>query len=78
MRYFVTVGDRVVEVDLSGHQPVVDGTPVEAQLAALPGTHLRSLVVDGRSYAVTAKAGERRGRWEVGVGGERFTVDAVY
>ena len=77
MRYFVTVGDRVVEVDLSGPQPVVDGTPVEAQLAALPGTDVRSLLVDGRSYAITARAGEKRGRWEVAVGGERFSVEAV-
>jgi pyruvate carboxylase subunit B len=77
MKYFVTVGDRTVEVDLSGSQPVVDGTPVEAHMAILPGTHVRTLQVDGRSHTLTARAGERRGRWQIALGRERFTVDAV-
>jgi pyruvate carboxylase subunit B len=77
MKYFVTVGDRTVEVDLSGSQPVVDGTPVDAHMAILPGTHVRTLQVDGRSHTLTARAGERRGRWQIALGRERFTVDAV-
>ena len=77
MKYFVTVGDRTVEVDLSGSHPVVDGTAVEAHMAILPGTHVRTLQVDGRSHTLTAKAGERRGRWQIALGRERFTVDAV-
>jgi acetyl/propionyl-CoA carboxylase alpha subunit len=77
MKYFVTIGDRTLEVDLAGHTPLVDGTPVEAHFAHLPGTPLRSLIADGRSYAVTAQAGERRGRWVVGLRGRRFTADAV-
>jgi biotin carboxyl carrier protein len=56
---------------------VVDGTPVEAQMALLPGTHVRSLTVDGRSHTLSAKPGERRGRWQIALGRERFTVDAV-
>lgn len=77
MKYFVTVGDRVVEVDLTGHTPVVDGTPVQANLAALPGTQVRSLEVDGRSHTLSARADSRRGRWHIALGRERFTVDAV-
>ena len=77
MRYFVTIAGREVEVDLSGHQPVVDGTPVEAHLSVLPGTDTRHLLVDGRSYALAATADERRGRWHISVGAERFTADAV-
>ena len=77
MRYFVTIAGREVEVDLSGHQPVVDGTPVEAHLSVLPGTDTRHLLVDGRSYALAATAAERRGRWHIGVGAERFTADAT-
>ncbi len=77
MKYFVTVGDRTVEVDLSGPTPMVDGTPVEAHMAVLPGTHVRTLQVDGRSHTLTAKAGDRRGRWQIALGRERFTVDAV-
>jgi pyruvate carboxylase subunit B len=77
MRYFVTIAGRDVEVDLTGATPVVDGTPMDAQLVALPGTDTRHLLVNGRSYAITAAPGDRRGRWQVGVGAERFTADAV-
>ena len=77
MKYFVTMGDRTVEVDLTGHTPVVDGTPVEAHMMVLPGTSVRSLDVDGRSHTLTAKPGDRRGRWQIALGRERFTADAV-
>lgn len=77
MKYFVTIAGREIEVDLTGHTPVVDGAPVEAQMVALPGTHVRTLVVDGRSHTLTAKPGDRRGRWQIALGRERFTVDAV-
>ena len=77
MKYFVTLGDRTVEVDLTGHTPVVDGTPMEAQMSVLPGTTVRSLVVDGRSRTLMAKPGDKRGRWHLALGGERFTLDAV-
>lgn len=77
MRYFVTIAGRDVEVDLTGATPVVDGTPMDAHLTALPGTDTRHLLVDGRSHAITAVPGERRGRWHIGMGAERFTADAV-
>jgi biotin carboxyl carrier protein len=78
MRYFVTLGDRTVEVDLSGPTPVVDGVPVaDAELATLPGTPVRHLLAEGRSYEMTAQPGDRRGRWRIGLGGARFEVDAV-
>jgi pyruvate carboxylase subunit B len=77
MRYFVTIGDRTLEVDLTGATPVVDGTPVQAQLAHLPGTPVRSLLADGRSHTLTAQPGDRRGRWQITLGGQRFAADAV-
>ena len=77
MRYFVTLGDRVVEVDLSGPRPVVDGTGMDVDLTVLPGTPVRHLIVDGRSHAVEAHPGDRRGQWRIALGAERFTADAV-
>ena len=77
MKYFVTLGDRTVEVDLTGHTPIVDGTPVEAQMSLLPGTAVRTLVVDGRSHTLSARPGDKRGRWHIALGRERFTADAV-
>lgn len=78
MRYFVTLGDRTIEVDLTGPTPVVDGVPVaDAELAALPGTPVRHLLAEGVSYEMTAQPGDRRGRWRIALGGSRFEVDAV-
>ncbi|HEV2146378.1 MAG TPA: biotin/lipoyl-containing protein [Longimicrobiaceae bacterium] len=77
MRYFVTIAGREIEVDLTGPTPVVDGTPVHAEMAALPGTPVRNLLVDGRSHPFVAQAGERRGRWEISVEGTRLTADAI-
>ena len=77
MKYFVTIGDRTVEVDLTGHTPVVDGTPVEAHMSLLPGTPVRTLLVDGRSHTLSAHPGDRRGRWHIALGRERFAVEAV-
>lgn len=77
MRYFVTVGDRTLEVDLTGAVPTVDGTPVSAELAHLAGTPVRSLLVDGRSHSLTALPGDRRGRWRITLAGRRYDTDAV-
>ncbi len=77
MRYFVTIAGREVEVDLTGHTPVVDGMPVEAQLSTLPGTRTRHLLAGGRSYPFAVQAGDRKGRWILSTGAERFTADAV-
>jgi len=77
MRYFVTIAGREVEVDLTGATPVVDGTPVEAQLSTLPGTRTRHLLAGGRSYQFAVQAGDRKGRWILATGAERFTADAV-
>ncbi|HEX8213636.1 MAG TPA: acetyl-CoA carboxylase biotin carboxyl carrier protein subunit [Longimicrobium sp.] len=77
MRYFVTIGDRTLEVDLTGATPVVDGTPVHAQLAHLPGTPVRSLIAGGRSHTLTAHPGDRKARWQITMGGRRFAADAV-
>jgi len=77
MRYFVTIGDRTLEVDLAGSTPTVDGVPMDAGFAHLPGTPVRSLIANGRSHTLTAQPGDRRGRWVVGLGGRRYVADAV-
>ena len=77
MKYFVTIGGDTLEVDLTTHPPTVDGQPVDADLVDLADTGVRSLIVGGRSRTLVASPGERRGRWEVAVAGERLDVDAV-
>jgi pyruvate carboxylase subunit B len=77
MRYYVTLAGRTVEVDLSGDTPIIDGVPVAAELATLPGTPLRTLLVGGRSYAFTATQRDRRGRWAIDFGSDRFVAEAI-
>ena len=77
MRYFVTIGDRTLEVDLTGATPTVDGEPVQVEMTRVPGTPVRHLLVDGRSVPLLALPEERRGRWRLELGGARLAVDAV-
>jgi biotin carboxyl carrier protein len=77
MRYFVTIGERTLEVELAGDVPTVDGTPVRADLAALPGAPIRHLLADNRCSTVVARAGDRRGVWEIALGGIRFEAEVL-
>ena len=52
MKYFVTVGERVVEVDVDGDQLRVDGTAHTAHLEAVPGTPEQRVIVDGVATSV--------------------------
>jgi len=84
VKYYVRVGEpsRTVEVDVAGARVTVDGTALEAHLAAVPGTPLYHLLLDGQSWTVAAQPledGERRGggRWMLGVVGERVAVAVI-
>ncbi len=76
MRYYVSIGERTVEVDLTGERPRVDGREVDAELVTVPGTPLRHLLLDGRSYPLVARRAER-GSWEIGFDGARLTAEVV-
>ena len=82
MRYHVRLGARTLVVDVDGGQVVVDGEPLEAHVAAVPGTPLYHLLLAGESWTVAAQAldglGELGGpRWALGAVGERIEVEAV-
>jgi len=77
MRYYVTIGEKTFEVDLHDGRITVDGDSVDATLAALPGTPLRQLVVDNRSYAVSARPGESRGAWSIRLAGRHAEAQVV-
>ena len=56
MRYHVTIGSRVLVVDLEGDRVLVDGVAVgSADLIALPGTPVSHLLLDGSSIAIVAR-----------------------
>ncbi|HET7275059.1 MAG TPA: acetyl-CoA carboxylase biotin carboxyl carrier protein subunit [Longimicrobiaceae bacterium] len=77
MLYFVTIGNRTIEVDLSGDSLIVDGRKVNAELATVPGTPVRHLLLDGNSFTLMAHSTTRRNEWELSIDGATFMVDAV-
>jgi biotin carboxyl carrier protein len=76
VRYYVTIGERVIEVDLTGSTPRVDGVEVQAELVSL-GNGLRHLQADGESVTLAAVPGSRRGEWDLTLAGERVRADVV-
>jgi biotin carboxyl carrier protein len=78
----VRVGEppRTVEVEVEGVQVTVDGTALEAHLAAVPGTPLYHLLLGGESWTVAAQPLAEDGavgRWMFGLVGERIQVEAI-
>ncbi len=75
-RYFVTIGGRTIPVDLEPGRVLVDGEAVDADLASVDGSALRSLIVDGASYSLLARR-TGSGRWGVRLGGRSVDVEVV-
>jgi len=76
MRYYVLVGEKRVEVELSPDGARVNGRPVDATLGHADGTPVRGLVVGAEAHRVV---GERtaRGRWKVGIHGRTHAIEVV-
>ncbi|HXF96382.1 MAG TPA: biotin/lipoyl-containing protein [Gemmatimonadales bacterium] len=74
MKYTVRVGTQTVEVEVAGTRVLVDGEPLEAHLATVPGTPLHHLILDGACWTVATAPGEGPPRTVVAAG-ERFTVE---
>ena len=80
MKYYVTLAGRTIEVDVDGEHVTVDGTPFEAQLAAVTGTPLHHLLLSGGSWMVAADGSDGRaeqGTWIIAAAGERYEVSVV-
>jgi pyruvate carboxylase subunit B len=76
MKYVVTIGARVLEVELAPEGVRVDGQPVVAELQAVPDGPVRSLLLDGASHRLVARAVEP-GRWELQLRGWRLAAEVV-
>jgi pyruvate carboxylase subunit B len=77
MRYRVTIAGQTVEVDLSSEATRVDGVAVAAELANVPLTRLRNLIVDNQSFTFSAERGDGHGRWRIALGGNTFDVEVL-
>jgi len=76
MKYFVSIADRTVAVEVSGDQVIVDGRALRAELRQVPGTPVRNLLVEGSAWIVPMQwAGG--GHWQVQRRGDRFDVEVV-
>lgn len=56
MKYFVTLGERTIEVDVDGDVVVVDGRRLEARLERVPGTPEVRIVIDGVATTLAVDA----------------------
>ena len=65
-----------IEVEIEGARVRVAGVAYEAVLAGVPGTPLYHLLLAGESWTVAAQP-QGPGRWTLGVGGERTTVEVI-
>jgi pyruvate carboxylase subunit B len=73
VRYFVTVGERTVEVRLEDGRAIVDGVASAVHGEPVPGTPLQQVMIDGRAFTPSLEPGGL-GRWTVGVRGGRYDV----
>ena len=70
MKYFVTVGDREVEVAIDGERVTAAGHTVVVHRTGIAGTPLHQVMIDGRPLLLPLdRLGP--GRWSVTAWGER-------
>ena len=77
MRYFVDIGDRKYEVDISGDKVTVDGVEYVVELAEVNGTPVRRLFVNNAPHRIVAGKGEARGQWDLHLDGYKVKVEVV-
>lgn len=76
MRYSVTMDGRSWEIDVDDDGVRVDGQPVDAALASVPGTSVHALRIGAASHRVVAERGEG-GEWALDVNGRPARVEVV-
>jgi pyruvate carboxylase subunit B len=70
------INGQVIEVEVDGDRVTVNGQIQSATLAAIPGTPLRQLLLDGRPSTLSVES-LGRGRWALAPGGERWEVEVL-
>ncbi|HMC55858.1 MAG TPA: acetyl-CoA carboxylase biotin carboxyl carrier protein subunit [Gemmatimonadaceae bacterium] len=79
MKYYVTVGERDLEVELDGERVCIDGQELDARIDQLAQGDLYVLRLDDTVHTVNARRAPEggRGRYEIGVDGYRFAIEAL-
>jgi pyruvate carboxylase subunit B len=76
VRYHVTVAGRARVVEVTERGVALDGHAVDASLAKVAGTHVRSLLLGGSSHRLVARR-VGPGIWELHVRGRRLTAEVL-
>lgn len=76
MRFFVTIEGVTTEVELRSDGVFVEDRCIEADLVDVPGTNVRSLILDGVSYSVLADS-PAQGHWDLRMAGRRISAEVV-
>jgi pyruvate carboxylase subunit B len=70
MKYFVTLGEREVEVVIDGERVTVEGRTVVVHQTIIAGTPLHQVMIDGRPLLLPLDR-QGPGRWSVTAWGEK-------
>ena len=76
MRYFVTIGDQEMEVELSPEGVRVDGVELSTDLAEMDGTDVHSLLLGSRSHHILASR-NGSGEWNLHLSGRHLLARVV-
>ncbi len=75
MKYFVTMGERQIEVVIDGDEVIVDGERMRASIRQVVGAPLVHLLIDDRSWTFPIASGGQKGVWEVQDGGAVLEIE---
>ncbi|MGB0542708.1 MAG: biotin/lipoyl-containing protein [Longimicrobiales bacterium] len=76
MIYHVTIGDTTRAVELGSDGITVDGSPVDVDFERLEGGPIRSLMLNGRSFRLSAsRSGSET--WDLHLRGRRLAASVV-
>ncbi|HEY2064633.1 MAG TPA: biotin/lipoyl-containing protein [Gemmatimonadaceae bacterium] len=77
MKYYVQVGDEVLEVVREGDVVEVEGRRAVAHVADLEGTPVRMVTIGDEVHRVVVRRGPTRGRYTLWLDGFRYEVEAL-
>jgi pyruvate carboxylase subunit B len=77
MKYYVRVGEEMLEVTLDGDVAELEGRRSTAHLTELEGTPVRMVTIGDEVHRVIARRGPTRGRYTVWLDGFRYEVEAL-
>jgi biotin carboxyl carrier protein len=76
MRYFVTIGERILEVELGPDGILVDGKEAAADLVEMDGTDVYSLLLNKKSHRILANRDGAEG-WVLHLSGSHLRTQVV-